>query len=182
MAKRYGCKFCGSWFTNPHAFGGHLNSHKGETSKCKCDRCGSPFESALSLNAHKAHCAVKYVEPIKTSRPDGPFIFCDICKAPFKNVQGLGSHKRVHDSRQDGSGHPPTPKPEAKKYLLTYDGEEIVEIGTEKQILDRLRVDADMGELPDLAIVLGFDHLVQLVDGDIALMIKVKLGVAQPVK
>jgi alcohol dehydrogenase YqhD (iron-dependent ADH family) len=97
-------------------------------------------------------------------------------------VQGLGSHKRVHDSRQDGSGHPPTPKPEAKKYLLTYDGEEIVEIGTEKQILDRLRVDADMGELPDHEGDITIYVLDKMIKAKYDRQIKVKLGVAQPVK
>lgn len=178
MAKtRYGCKFCGRWFTDPHAFGGHLNSHKGEDPKCKCDWCGSPFESALSLNAHKAHC--QYGEPPKAS----PFLFCDVCKAPFKNAQGLGSHRRNCKATvpYNGCTAKKPKKPEPRKYILTYNGE-IIEVGTEKRILERLKVDADMNELPENENDITIYVLDKMIKVKYDHQIRVKLGIGMPVK
>lgn len=189
---------------------GHVRGANGapKPPKIKCPKCGGEYTTRQGFNGHKAKCKVSVDPMVKVNKGtsqgylfpnaapavvDKPFS-CVVCGRKFEKTQGLGSHKKIHDHykhlehiealrkekqrREDAKAAAPEPK----KYLLTYDGEEIAEIGTEKQILDRLKVDADMGDLPDNERDITIYVLDKMIKVEYDRQIKVNLGVGKPVK
>jgi hypothetical protein len=142
MKKRYGCKFCGRFFVNPHALGGHINSHvhgkKGvKPPTVMCDKCGKAFNSMTSLNSHKGRSK---------------------CQQSLDEIVAEVKEATENLKAKHVVAKPKVAKP--KKYILVFYNEEIrvLEsvnetedrvVGSMKEIEEALRIDADMDELPD---------------------------------